>query len=46
MMSENQRKQMEEARKHAIETTMNVCATGEKRKYEEYDNAGNEINNE
>lgn len=45
-MNENQRKQIEEARRESIEKSYNVCATGEKKKYNEYDDFGNQINNE
>ena len=45
-MSPEQRRQIEEARREAIEKTYNVCATGEKKEYKEFDNYGNQINNE
>ena len=45
-ISANQLKKKEMARREAIENTMDVCATGEKHKYNEYDNYGNQINNE
>lgn len=45
-MSPEQKRQMEEARRESIEKTYNVCATGEKKEYKEYDSFGNQINNE
>ena len=45
-MSPEQKRQIEEARRESIEKTYNVCATGEKREYKEYDDFGNQINNE
>lgn len=45
-MSENQKHQMEEARREAIEKTYNVNATGEKMNAKMYDEFPNEINNE
>lgn len=45
-MTENQKRQKEYAREEAIKNTYDVCATGEKAKYEEYDRFGNQINNE
>lgn len=44
-MSPEQKRQMEEARREAIEKTYNVCADGEKHK-EEYDKFSNMINDE
>lgn len=45
-MSPEQKRQMEEARREAIEKTYNVCADGEKHKEDEYDKFSNQINNE
>ncbi len=44
-MNDNQRKQIEDARREAIEKTYNVCADGEKKK-SDYDEFSNEVNNE
>jgi len=46
MMSENQKKQLEDARKAAIENTDGICATGEKSPLKEFDDFSNQINNE
>lgn len=43
-MNPEQKRQMEEARREAIEKTYNVCADGEKHK--EYDKFSNMINDE
>ena len=45
-MSPEQKRKMEEALRESEEKTYNVCATGEKKKYNEYDDFGNQINNE
>lgn len=45
MMSPDQKRQLEEARRESIEKTKDVCADGEKHK-SEYDTAANQINNE
>lgn len=45
-MNENQRKQIEEARRESIEKTYNVCANGEKKETREYGEFCNQINNE
>jgi hypothetical protein len=45
-MSPEQERKKEEARKEAIRNTYDVCATGEKKKYNQYDDFGNQINNE
>lgn len=44
-MNENQRRQIEEARREAHEKSDNVCANGEKSK-SEYDSSSNEVNDE
>ncbi len=44
-MNDNQRKQIEDARRESEEKTYNVCADGQK-KTSEYDEAANQINNE
>jgi len=44
-MNENQRRQIEEARREAHEKSDNVCANGEKSK-SEYSESANQINNE
>jgi hypothetical protein len=44
MMSPEQKRQIEEARREAHEKSDNVCANGEKSKG--YDEASNQINNE
>ena len=46
LMNENQRKQIEEARREAIEKTYNVNATGEKSSLKEFDDFSNQINDE
>lgn len=45
MISPDQQRQKDEARKESIEKSYNVCATGEK-KASEYDEFANQINNE
>jgi len=45
-MSPDQRRQIEEARRQAIEHTEGVCATGEKRSDKEYSDTPNQINND
>jgi hypothetical protein len=45
-MSPEQRRQIEEARKESEEKTYNVCADGQKRVLNCYDNFSNQINNE
>jgi hypothetical protein len=45
-MSPEQKRKMEEARRESEEKTYNVCATGEKKVYKEFDDYGNQINNE
>ena len=46
-MSPEQRRQIEEARREAIEKTYNVCADGEKHSGKgEYDASSNQINDE
>ncbi len=45
-MSPEQRRKIEEAKRESEEKTMDVCATGEKKKYNQYDDFGNQINNE
>ena len=45
-MSPEQRRKKEEARRESEEKTYDVCATGEKKKYNEFDDYGNQINNE
>ena len=44
-MSPEQKRQIEEARREAIEKSYNVCANGEK-KASEYDKFANEVNDE
>ena len=44
-MNDNQRKQLEDAKRESEEKTYNVCADGQK-KASEYDEASNQINNE
>lgn len=45
MISPDQQRQKDEARKESIEKSYNVCANGEK-KASEYAESANEINNE
>jgi hypothetical protein len=45
MMSPEQKRKMEEARRQAIENTYDVCADGQKHK-SEYDAYANQIDNE
>lgn len=45
-ISAEQQRQKDEARKQAIEKTMNVNATGQKSSLKEYDDFSNQINNE
>lgn len=45
-MSAEQARKKEEAKRQAEEATYDVCATGEKRKYTEYSDSPNQINNE
>lgn len=45
-MSPEQKRQKDEARRESIENTENVCATGEKKEYREYDEFPNQINNQ
>lgn len=45
-MNENQKRQIEEARRESIEKSENVCANGEKKGEREYDEFANQINNE
>jgi len=45
-ISPDQQRQKDEAKRESIEKTYNVCATGEKKEYKEYDDFGNQINNE
>lgn len=44
-MNENQKKQIDEARRESIEKSYNVCANGEK-KASEYDEVANQVNDE
>lgn len=45
-MSPEQRRQIDAARREAIEKTYNVCADGEKRATGEYGPSSNDVNNE
>ena len=45
-MNENQRRQIEAAKKESEEKTMGINATGEKSSLKEYDDFSNEINNQ
>jgi hypothetical protein len=45
-MSQEQRRQIDEARRESMEKTMDVNATGEKSSLREFDNFSNQINNE
>ncbi len=46
MMNENQKKQIEEARRESLEKSEGVCANGEKYSQKEYSDTPNQINNE
>jgi hypothetical protein len=46
MMSECQKRQMEDAKRESEEKTMGVNATGEKGGLKEFDNFSNQINDE
>ena len=46
MISQEQKRKMEEAKREAHEKTDNVCADGQKHAAGEYDVASNQINNE
>ena len=45
-MNDNQRRQIEEARKESEEKTFNVCADGTKHGEKEYGVAANQVNDE
>jgi hypothetical protein len=45
-MSPEQQRKKDEARREAEQNTYDVCATGEKKKYTEYSDSPNQINNE
>ncbi len=46
MMSPEQKRQIEEARRESIEKSHNVCADGERHAEKEYGQFANQINNE
>lgn len=46
MMSLEQKRKLEEARRESEEKTYNVCADGQKHAQNEYDAYSNQINNE